>query len=97
MNDPYLILGVSQDADDDAIERAYLEGIRRSPPERDPQGFESLRNAYEKIRTRRERIAYALFDTTPADSEDILNKAAPLGNARRPELRLFEALLKGDA
>ena len=36
MNDPYAILGLSDDADDDAIRRRYLELVKRFPPEHHP-------------------------------------------------------------
>ena len=60
MSDPYLILGIGEDADDAAVEVAYLEGIKRYPPERDPKRFEALRAAYETLRTRRDRLGYEL-------------------------------------
>ena len=97
MNDPYLVLGVASDADDAAIETAYLEGIRRTPPDRDPEGFEAVRGAYEKIRTRRDRIAFELFDTTPPTPSDVLNKAAPAALPRRPDLKTLQALLRGES
>jgi curved DNA-binding protein CbpA len=94
MNDPYLILGVSEDADDAAVEAAYRGAIRQCPPERDPQEFEALRGAFEKIRTRRDRLAYGLFDRTPPSIEDLLERAAPAGEPRRPERAVIEALLR---
>ena len=97
MIDPYLILGVSVDADDAAIEAAYLEGIRRSPPDRDPDGFESIRGAYDKIRTRRDRIAHDLFDPAPPTPSDVLNKAAPTESPCRPDLKTIQALLRGES
>lgn len=104
MRDPYLILGVPDDADDAAIETAYLEGIKRCPPERDADGFQALRTAYETLRTRRDRVAYALFDTAPPEPADLLDRAYPpersprsFDSARgRPEPALFAALLRGD-
>ena len=96
MIDPYLILGVPADADDATIEAAYLAGIRRSPPDRDPDGFEAVRGAYDKIRTRRDRIAHNLFDTTPPTPSDVLNKAAPTESPRRPDLKTLQALLRGE-
>lgn len=96
MIDPYLVLGVGVDADDAAIEAAYLEGIKRSPPDRDPDGFEALREAYDKIRTRSDRIAFNLFDTTPPTPGDVLNKAAPIESPRRPDLKTLQALLRGE-
>jgi curved DNA-binding protein CbpA len=97
MNDPFLILGIQGDADDSAIEAAYLAGIRRASPERDPAGFEALRGAYEKIRTRRDRLAYDLFDQTPPSPADILAKAAPAGEPQRPKRATLAALLRGEA
>ncbi|MEA3274141.1 MAG: J domain-containing protein [Pseudomonadota bacterium] len=97
MSDPYLILGVGEDADDAAIETAYLEGIKRCPPERDARRFEAVRTAYETLRTHRDRLAYELFDTSPTEPADVLDRAAPIGASRRPEPALFAALLRGDA
>jgi len=97
MRDPYLILGVGRDADDAAIESAYLEGIKRCPPERDARRFESLRAAYETLRSRRDRLAYELFDTSPPTAMDILDRAAPVEAPRRPEPGLLAALLRGEA
>jgi len=97
MNDPYLILGVPDDADDQSIDAAYLAGIRACPPDRDPARFEALRGAYEKIRTRRNRLAYKLFDTTVPDVEDVLERLAPAAKPRRPSLSVMQALLRGDA
>ena len=96
MTDPFLILGVPFDADDDTIEAAYLAGLRRASPERDPAGFEALRGAYKTIRTRRDRLAYALFDQTPPSPADILAKGAPPGQPRRPKRATLTALLRGE-
>jgi len=97
MSDPYLTLGIPRDADDETVQRAYLEGIKRAPPERDPERFEALRAAYEALRTRRDRLAHELFDDSAPTPQEMLDKAAPVGPPRRPERGLFEALLKGIA
>jgi curved DNA-binding protein CbpA len=96
MRDPYLILGLTKDADDDAVERAYLDAIKRCPPERDAARFSAIRTAYEQLRTRRDRAAFDLFDTTPPAPADILDKAAPVGARARPERSLLQALLRGE-
>lgn len=96
MRDPYLILGLDGDVADDAVERAYLAAIKRCPPEHDPEGFSAIRTAYEELRTRRGRVAYELFDTSPPAPADILQKAAPAGAPARPERALLEALLRGE-
>ena len=97
MNDPYLILGVADDADDAAIHAAYLALVRDCPPERDPQRFQQLRAALEKIRTHRDRVALEMYDTTPPDIDDILARAAPTEAGKRPSMALMAALLRGEA
>jgi len=97
MTDPYLVLGIPRDADDETVHRAYLEGIKQAPPERDPERFQSLRAAYEALRTRRDRLAYALFDDSAPTPMEVLDRAAPAGPSRRPERSLFDALLRGKA
>lgn len=96
MRDPYLILGVSPDADDDAIHAAFLEATRRCPPDRDPVAYDERRKAYEALRTRRDRLAYELFDRTPPDPRDILDRAFPVTKPERPGRELFQALLRGE-
>jgi curved DNA-binding protein CbpA len=97
MRDPYLILGLDRRADDAAVERAYLDAIKRCPPERDAERFSAIRTAYEQLRTHRDRAAFDLFDTTPPAPADILDKAAPVGAPGRPERGLLEALLRGES
>lgn len=96
MSDPYLILGVAPDADDDSIQSAYLAAVKASPPERDARRFEAIRRAYEAIRSRRDRLAFELFDTTPPTPMEVLERAAPLKAGERPDLQTFLALLQGE-
>lgn len=94
MSDPYLTLSVAADADDAAIRAAYLAAIKASPPEQDPKRFEALRNAYEAIRTRKDRLAYDLFDTSPLGITELLDRAAPVAQPRRPDRELFALLIR---
>lgn len=96
MRNPYLILGIGEDADDATVETAYLEGIKLCPPERDAERFEALRAAYEAVRTRRRRIAYAMYESSPPEPADVLDRAAPVGPPGRPEAAVFCALLRGE-
>ncbi|WPL17018.1 DnaJ domain protein [Thiorhodovibrio winogradskyi] len=97
IRDPYLMLGLGPDADDAAVERAYHDAIRRCPPERDAQRFSAIREAFEALRTERDRLAYELFDRTPVVPADILDRAAPIGAPRRPDAASLQALLRPNA
>ncbi|NEX17594.1 MAG: molecular chaperone DnaJ [Halochromatium sp.] len=108
MTDPFLTLGIEPDAEDATVEAAYRAAIKRCPPERDAAAFQALREAYERVRTRDDRIAYRLFDTEPPAAIDIIRQAATHGSnadaadpavsqaASRPTPALFAALLRGE-
>ncbi len=46
---PYETLGISETAGEEEIRKAYLALLRRHPPERDPEGFKTIRKAYAAI------------------------------------------------
>jgi len=95
MSDPYLTLGLPPDADNAAVQAAYLAAVKACPPERDPERFQTLRAAYESLRTHRARLAQALFDQEPPTLAEVLDRADPVGAPRRPARALFDALLRG--
>ena len=43
--DPYTLLGVSEDADLKSLKRAYKTMLRKHRPEKDPAGFQRVREA----------------------------------------------------
>jgi curved DNA-binding protein CbpA len=96
MTDPYLVLGVSEAADDASIHAAYLAAIKACPPERDAQRFQAVRAAYQSIRTHKDRLAHALFDAMPPGPLDLLDRASPVKAPQRPDAALFSALLRGE-
>ncbi|MBN1602925.1 MAG: J domain-containing protein [Chitinispirillaceae bacterium] len=63
MRNPYTILGVSDDSDDEIIRKAWLAKVRQYPPETAPEKFKLISKAYEQIKTRRDRIRHILFST----------------------------------
>lgn len=87
---PFEILGVSPDADDEAIRRAYLSKVQAYPPERAPEEFQAIRRAYEQIRTPRARIEYALFH---CPSLEEIQRLAYRLRPPRPSLAQFRKLL----
>jgi hypothetical protein len=74
--DPWAVLGISAQADDAQIRAAYLSKLREFPPERAPEAFERVRDAYEALRTPQQR-ARRWFKTPPCGSFTELLDAAP--------------------
>ncbi len=73
MTDPYEILGVSPEADEATLRRRYLELVRQHPPEKCPQQFSAIREAYEQLRDPVARLHNRLFETRTEESiEDII-------------------------
>lgn len=95
MNDPYLILGLPPGTDDAAVRAAYLEGVRRYPPERDAERFAAVRRAYEALASERARLAHSLFDHEAPTRDAILHRLAVQGTPRRPAAAQLLAALKG--
>lgn len=72
--DAWKVLDVSRDAGDEEIRAAYLRKVKEHPPERSPEEFERIRDAYDILRDPRRRIHDSLFDCDPF---------VPLGSAIR--------------
>ncbi len=94
MQDPYLTLGVARDATDEIIHQAYLSAIRRCPAEQDPEAFQSIRSAYELLRTKKTRLEYALFNTDLPTQADLLQRLSKGRQPQRPGVELFRELLR---
>ncbi len=63
--DPIEVLGISQNATDEEIRAAYLLKVRECPPDRSPEQFEKIRDAYETLRDPRRRLRHRLFSVDP--------------------------------
>ena len=72
MADPYKVLGLPPEADDESIRRRYLELVRQFPPERHPEKFAAVREAYENLRDLNTRLRYRLFEAGQNESVDAL-------------------------
>jgi curved DNA-binding protein CbpA len=59
--DPYAVLGLKRGASHDEIRRAYFRQVREHPPETDPEGFKTLRAAYEQLRSAEQRAETDLY------------------------------------
>jgi curved DNA-binding protein CbpA len=54
-SDPEAVLGIHPGATDEEIRAAYLSKVKQYPPDRSPEEFERVRDAYEVLRDRRQR------------------------------------------
>jgi hypothetical protein len=65
IKNPWAILEIDPTASPEEIRRAYLEIIKRYPPDRHPEQFEQVRDAYEAVKDPRHRFRHVLFLTPP--------------------------------
>jgi hypothetical protein len=94
-DDPFALLGLSDDADDETIKRRYLALVRAFPPDRQPERFQAFRRAYEAISGKRERLERRMLHTsTAALSRLKLHCLAASGSQqRRPSQAAVTAVL----
>ena len=72
-------LGVSPDAGDAELRAAYMEKVRQHPPDRDPETFERVRDAYERLRDPRVRAQRVLAGPRPDEPMTaLLDGVAPV-------------------
>lgn len=78
----YLMLDLEPEATDEQIRKRYLDLVKAHPPEHEPQRFQDIAMAYERIKDRHARIRHRLFGClTAGDAEEAL---AYLVRAARP-------------
>jgi DnaJ-class molecular chaperone len=58
---PDEILGVPANASEEDIRTAYLDRVKEFPPDRAPEDFERIRDAYNILRDPRKRAEAMLF------------------------------------
>lgn len=80
IQDPFHVLGLAQGASAEKVRETYLALIREFTPERSPQKFAEIRQAYELLQTPRTRLNYLIFDISPHD------ELAALDEFLRPDL-----------
>jgi curved DNA-binding protein CbpA len=61
MSDPYEVLGLAPEAGESEIRQRYLELVRAFPPERAPERFAVVHEAYEALRDPARRLQAQLF------------------------------------
>jgi DnaJ-class molecular chaperone len=67
-------LRVSITANDNEIKASYLALVRDNPPDKNPVRFAEIREAYEQIATKEDRLNYMLFQSPLLGLHDLLSK-----------------------
>jgi len=93
MKTPYEILGISEDCDDEIVKKGYLGMVRQFPPERFPDDFQRIRNAYEQIKTDKDRASLELFDRTLPEPEELIRELKKISTENRPDEQTLQELL----
>ena len=83
MTDPYQVLGLPPEADDEAIRRRYLELVRQFSPEHHPEKFAAVRAAYEQLRDQGTRLRHRLFEAGRRETVDAIIEEVSCRRARR--------------
>lgn len=84
MHSPYQTLGVSAQASDTEIKQAYLQRIKEYPPERDPQRFGEIQQAYELIKDSERRLSHELLYWPNLEFEQLIAEAFRNEGVARP-------------
>lgn len=72
MQTPFEMLNIKESASDAEIKEAYLKLVRQYPPDRYPDNFKKIKQAYDTIKTLKDRLAYLLFNVPDPDPEALL-------------------------
>jgi hypothetical protein len=75
-------LGVAANATDAELRAAYVEKVRQHPPDRDPDVFERIRDAYDRLRDPRVRAKRVLAAPQPDGPLTDLLEGADLARRR---------------
>lgn len=73
--DLYQTLGVTADADERQIKKAYFRLVRKHPPEKDPENFKAIRAAYETLFDEKARKSYDAMANFGEELAELLDKA----------------------
>jgi curved DNA-binding protein CbpA len=82
----YLMLGLEPGASDEQIRSRYLTLVKAHPPEHEPERFQDITTAYERLKDRHARIRHRLFGCREANDAEaalayLIRAAQP---ARKP-------------
>lgn len=95
MSDPFQVLGLPPDSDDETIRRRYLELVKKYPPGQHPEQFAAVRQAYDKLRDLPTRVRHRLFEAGEGeDLEKVIEELACPSSRRRVSLKTLLTLVR---
>lgn len=95
MRNPYEVLQIHTSANDTQVKESYIQKVKEYPPERFPEEFKEIREAYETISTTNSRVAYRLFHLEEPDIPKLTKSLLAGGERKRVSpKRLVEMALK---
>jgi curved DNA-binding protein CbpA len=63
--DPYEVLGIPENSSEAEIRAAYLRKVREFPPDRAPEQFQAIRQAYDTLKDPGERLLAVIRAANP--------------------------------
>jgi DnaJ-domain-containing protein 1 len=94
MTDPYQVLGLETTAGREEIRQRYLELVRQYTPERSPERFAQIRDAYERLRDPLVALEHQLFLTRATMTLPGLAADVEPGQRRRLPTQLLLTLAR---
>jgi len=93
MLNAFITLDLPLDASDQKIRDRYLALIKQFPPEKAPDRFHIINNAYESIKDKRTRVNTHLFSALISHNyEDVLRNMADEVKVKKKKTTLTEIL-----
>jgi DnaJ-class molecular chaperone len=89
MNTPFEILEISENTNNQQIKKAYLKMVKKFPPEQYPEEFKKIRKAFEKIKSKKDRLCFELFDQTEPTPLEITTLVLENSISKRPSENQF--------
>lgn len=84
-HDLYQVLGVAAQASAAEIQAGYYRAVRRHPPERDPEGFRRVQDAYDTLNSPTKRRDYDDERATDTETGQLVEEGRRLLENGDPE------------
>ncbi len=96
MKNPFQVLDLPDNADDETVKKTYLRLVRQYPPDREPERFQEIRTAYEAVASKKDRLRFQLFQVAKPDVSRLCQALFENNNPQRPsEQMVIDALTSG--